>query len=100
MSQPFPACFHPLPRPYIVTAALAICVLGGLAGVLLFPALGFGQSPSAARLPSDSGSRGDARHWSFRPRSMPAVPRFADAENRRWLRTPVDAFILATLKKH
>jgi hypothetical protein len=37
-------------------------------------------------------------HWSFRPRSQPAVPQFADADARAWLRTSVDAFVLQRLR--
>ncbi len=34
-------------------------------------------------------------HWAFQPVKEPGVPRI---ENRRWLQTPVDAFILAKLE--
>jgi hypothetical protein len=52
-------------------------------------------------LPGQSrGSPADQRHWSFRPRATPRPPCFSDPANRRWLRTPVDAFILAKLKQH
>ena len=37
-------------------------------------------------------------HWSFRPRSRPAVQSFDDAAGRQWVRTPVDAFILRGLR--
>jgi hypothetical protein len=42
---------------------------------------------------------GAARHWSLRPRIRPAVPQFADAAQRAWVRSPVDAFILACLAR-
>jgi hypothetical protein len=38
-------------------------------------------------------------HWSLQKRSRPAAPRFADAADRAWVRTPIDAFILARLKQ-
>jgi hypothetical protein len=38
-------------------------------------------------------------HWSLQPRTTPKIPRFEDAESSRWLRTPVDAFVLARLKQ-
>jgi Protein of unknown function (DUF1553)/Protein of unknown function (DUF1549) len=41
-----------------------------------------------------------AAHWSFRPRTTPALPSFADAAGRAWLRTGVDAFVLQNLRKH
>jgi hypothetical protein len=37
----------------------------------------------------------DRAHWSFRPPQRPAVPR---ARARTWVRTPIDAFILARLE--
>ncbi len=40
----------------------------------------------------------DAPHWSFRPRSRPAVPAFTAAADRAWVRTGVDAFILERLR--
>ncbi|MBI1791395.1 MAG: DUF1553 domain-containing protein [Acidobacteria bacterium] len=41
----------------------------------------------------------DRRHWAFVPRSQPEVPKFTLAADRAWASTPVDAFILARLKK-
>jgi Protein of unknown function (DUF1553)/Protein of unknown function (DUF1549) len=38
-------------------------------------------------------------HWSLQPRSQPAVPTFADAQDRAWLSNPIDAFVLARLKQ-
>jgi hypothetical protein len=38
-------------------------------------------------------------HWAFVKRATPAVPTFADAADRAWARTPLDAFILERLKK-
>jgi len=36
-------------------------------------------------------------HWAFKPIQNPPVPEVADAD---WVKTPVDAFILATLQQH
>ena len=41
----------------------------------------------------------ERRHWSFRPRGNPSVPVFESAADRAWIRNPIDAFILAALKK-
>jgi hypothetical protein len=41
----------------------------------------------------------ERRHWSFQPRKDAAPPDFTNAEDRAWVRTPIDAFILAGLKK-
>jgi hypothetical protein len=60
-----------------------------LSGVLLAaPAL----APAAEALDGTA-----PRHWSLRPVSRPAVPRFDDPARRAWVRTPVDAFVLQRL---
>ena len=41
----------------------------------------------------------DRRQWSFVKRSTPAVPSFTAAADKAWVKTPVDAFILARLQK-
>jgi hypothetical protein len=41
----------------------------------------------------------ERRHWAFQKRSNPEVPRFTLATDRAWAKTPLDAFILAKLKK-
>jgi hypothetical protein len=37
-------------------------------------------------------------HWSFRPRTRPPLPQFADPAARAWLRTSIDAFVLQRLQ--
>ena len=41
----------------------------------------------------------ERRHWAFVKRAHPDVPTFRDPADRAWIKTPVDAFILARLKK-
>jgi len=41
----------------------------------------------------------ERHHWAFRPRAHPEVPQFSDAADRQWAAAPIDAFILARLKK-
>ena len=41
----------------------------------------------------------ERRHWAFQPRKDVAVPAFEDAAAKAWIRTPVDAFVLAGLRK-
>jgi len=41
----------------------------------------------------------ERRQWEFQPRTDPAPPAFADAAGKGWVKTPVDAFILAGLRK-
>jgi hypothetical protein len=44
-------------------------------------------------------SAAERRHWAFRPRANPPLPKFTDPAGRRWVKTPVDAFILQQLRK-
>ena len=41
----------------------------------------------------------DRRHWAFVPRAHPDIPAFQNPADRAWVKTPVDAFILARLQK-
>jgi hypothetical protein len=41
----------------------------------------------------------ERRHWAFQPRADAAPPAFTDAEAKAWIRTPVDNFVLAGLRK-
>jgi len=40
----------------------------------------------------------ETAHWSFRPRAAGAVPVFADAAARTWIRSAIDAFVLKELR--
>src|SRR5437870_12468448 len=62
-----------------------------LAAVSCFCAIaaGTGETYSAA----------ERRHWAFQPRAHPAIPSFSSPTDRRWVHNPVDAFILARLRK-
>ncbi len=40
---------------------------------------------------------GYADHWSFAPRTQPTAPKFAEGVPRDWVRSSVDAFVLARL---
>ena len=41
----------------------------------------------------------ERRHWAFQPRRDAKPPAFTDAAAKAWIRTPIDAFILAGLRK-
>jgi hypothetical protein len=41
----------------------------------------------------------ERRHWSFQQRSHPAVPTFTSPQEKAWVKGPIDAFVLARLKK-
>jgi len=41
----------------------------------------------------------ERRHWAFQKRSNPKVPKFTAAADQAWVKNPVDAFVLAKLKK-
>ena len=38
--------------------------------------------------------------WSLRPIVRPATPKFTDETALRWIRTPIDAFVLSKLREH
>ncbi|MCC2670261.1 MAG: hypothetical protein K0Q72_2732, partial [Armatimonadetes bacterium] len=44
----------------------------------------------------DEGGRRKAEHWAFRPVTRPPVPA---VKNTAWVKTPIDAFVLAELEK-
>ncbi len=50
--------------------------------------------------PTERYTPAERRHWSFQPRSQPAVPQFESAPDRTWSANPIDAFILAQLKNN
>ena len=41
----------------------------------------------------------ERRHWSLRPRANPEVAAFSSPEDKAWIRNPIDAFVLDSLKK-
>ena len=41
----------------------------------------------------------ERRHWAFQPRKDPTPPAFTAAADKAWVKTPIDAFLLAGLKK-
>jgi len=41
----------------------------------------------------------ERRHWAFQPRKEVTPPVFTDAAAKAWIRTPLDAFVLAGLRK-
>ncbi len=41
----------------------------------------------------------ERRHWAFQKRSQPAFPAFTDPKDAVWAKTPIDAFVLARMKK-
>src|SRR5439155_14990762 len=40
----------------------------------------------------------ERRHWAFQPRKDAAPPSFTPAAEKAWVKTPIDAFVLAQLK--
>ncbi|HVX10305.1 MAG TPA: PSD1 and planctomycete cytochrome C domain-containing protein [Pirellulales bacterium] len=38
-------------------------------------------------------------HWAFTPPQRPELPSFSDASSVAWIRNPIDAFVLARLKR-
>jgi len=41
----------------------------------------------------------ERRHWAFQPRKDTALPSFTDAAAKAWIKNPIDAFLLAGLRK-
>jgi hypothetical protein len=41
-----------------------------------------------------------AKHWSLLPRTRPKAPHFSAAEDQKWVRNRIDAFVLAALQKN
>ena len=41
----------------------------------------------------------ERRHWAFQPRSNPILPKFESPADKRFVRNPIDAFVLARLHK-
>ena len=48
---------------------------------------------------ADSYTAAERRHWAFQKRTQPEVPAFTNAADQAWVRTPIDAFVLARLQK-
>ncbi len=65
--------------------------------LLLAATFGFAAESS---IPSEHYTAVERRHWSFQPRSQPPIPQFSSAQERAWSSNPIDAFILAELKKN
>ena len=49
--------------------------------------------------PLEKYSPAERRHWAFQPRGKPAIPAFQNAADRAWANQPIDAFVLAALRK-
>ena len=49
--------------------------------------------------PIGSYTTAERRHWALQPRKAVAAPMLTDAPAKAWIRTPVDAFLLAGLRK-
>jgi len=47
----------------------------------------------------DTYTAAERRHWAFQPRADSPVPVFSAASDRQWVRNPIDAFVLAGLRK-
>ena len=65
-----------------------------LIGALILSALAAAQPPATAKYDAKIKPE-DRRHWSFQPVRAPAIPA---VKNSAWVRTPIDAFILAKLE--
>lgn len=57
------------------------------------------QAMAETTAPLGSYTAVERRHWAFQKRQTPAAPTFDDAEGRAWVKNPIDAFVLARLRK-
>jgi Protein of unknown function (DUF1553)/Protein of unknown function (DUF1549) len=62
------------------------------------------STSDSAPLGSDTAPLGkytpaERKHWAFQPRMHPATPSFADAADLAWAKSPIDAFVLARMKR-
>ncbi len=55
--------------------------------------------PTTPTAPLGKYTATEHKHWSFQPRTTPAVPVFTDAADQAWAKSPVDAFVLARMEK-
>jgi hypothetical protein len=53
----------------------------------------------ATTAPLGTYTAAERRHWAFQPRRDAAPPAFTDAAAKAWIKTPIDAFVLAGLRK-
>src|SRR5262245_66297087 len=63
--------------------------------VLLLPTFAFAQFPSPESYDAKIKPK-DREHWAFQPVRAPTVPAVKD---QSWVRTPIDAFILAKVEE-
>ncbi|MBK7930169.1 MAG: DUF1549 domain-containing protein [Bryobacterales bacterium] len=66
-----------------------------VAAIALAAAFGF----AATNISEEKYTATERRHWSFQPRSQPAIPAFTAPRDKSWVKNPIDAFILDRLKK-
>src|SRR5580658_6545801 len=52
-----------------------------------------------ALAPLGSYTAAERNQWEFQARKDPVPPSFTDAVGKAWVKTPIDAFILAGLRK-
>jgi hypothetical protein len=62
---------------------------------LVSAVLALAGAPALAGEPKEAATR----HWSLAPRAHPVIPRATTPEDHHWIRNPIDAFILARLRR-
>jgi hypothetical protein len=67
--------------------------------ILALASAAFLIAADEALAPLGSYTATERRQWEFQPRKDPAPPAFTDAAGKAWVKTPVDAFVLAGLRK-
>ena len=64
---------------------------------LAVPATLFAAAESTG--PTERYTATERKHWAFRPRVQPEIPRFNTPVDKAWALNPIDAFVLAGLQK-
>ncbi len=72
-----------------ISKVSCIVVVGAVASFISAAVVSADSAPAARKFQS-------AQHWAYQPVKLPAVPA---VKNAKWVRTPVDAFILAKLEE-
>jgi hypothetical protein len=76
-------------KPRLIAALLGLAAAGFTAAVI--------SADATAERPVRDRRAQPAVHWSYQPVTLPAVPKVQD---RKWVRGPIDAFVLAKLEEN
>lgn len=70
-----------------------------LSGILIGASIFLGAIARAEDSADGDYTEDERSHWSLQPRSQSEIPQFTKPADRRWVRNPVDAFVLRRLNE-